>query len=339
MFIYKHKNGFYYVYYENTEGKRRKVSTKAKLKNEALNFLANFQQELKKREESKLQSINLQQFSFEFLRHFEPGHSPKSLADYRTTFRQLEKHFGNTDLITFPPNAISEYIEARIRETSLYAARKDYINLSACFNYAVKNRYLHDNPCKQVSKPRVPEKLPMFFSEAEFQVLLTQIGSQDMKDIVLFAVNTGLRQMELLTLEWNQVNFEKRALMLDNRTHVTKSKRIRSVPLNDKALAILRNRKNKTTGNVVFTFAGEPIKQDWIIHEFKRYVRRAKLNPKLNFHSLRHTFASWLVQRGVSIYQVSKLLGHSSVNVTAIYSHLQPDDLRESVSRLMEPTN
>ncbi|MCL4512017.1 MAG: site-specific integrase [Bacteroidetes bacterium] len=338
MYLSKRENGIYYLYFEK-DGKVNKVSTKAKLKSEALKFLSNFQEELKKRKESKLESIDIQEFSFEFLRYFEPAHSPKSLADYVTTFRQVEKHFGNVDLITISTNALAEYITTRIRESSVYAARKDYINLAACFNWAVRNGYLLENPCKSVPKPRVPEKLPIFFSEAEFQILLTNIDSQDMKDLALFAVNTGLRQMELLTLEWNQVNFGRKALILDNRTHITKSKKIRSVPLNDKAMAMLQRRKDKTTGSLVFTFDGKQGKQHPVSQGFKRYVRKAKLNPRLNFHSLRHTFASWLVQRGVSIYQVSKLLGHSSVNVTAIYSHLQPDDLRESVSKLMEPTN
>lgn len=125
-----------------------------------------------------------------------------------------------------------------------------------------------------------------------------------MKDLVLFAFNTRLRQIELLTLEWNQVNFEKRTLILDNCTHITKRKKIPSVPLNDKAMGVLQTRKDKTTGSLVFTFDGGPVQQRLGSQRFKRYVRQSKLNPKLNFHSLRHTFSSWLVQRGVSIYQV-----------------------------------
>ncbi len=338
MYLSKRENGIYYLYFE-TDGRLKKISTRAKLKSEALRFLSNFQHELRRRKESKLETIDIQQFSFKFLRQFEPGHSPKSLADYITTFRQLEKHFGNADLKTIGPNALAEYIARRIRETSVYAARKDYINLSACFNWAVKNNFLLENPCKEIPKPRVPERLPIFFSEAEFQVLLAQIDSRDMKDLVLFAVNTGLRQMELLTLEWNQVNLERKSIVLDNRGHITKSKKIRSVPLNDRASAVLQGRRDRTFGSLVFTMEGEPGRQHKVSQGFKKYVRRTKLNPKLNFHSLRHTFASWLVQRGVSIYQVSKLLGHSSVNVTAIYSHLQPDDLRDSVSKLVEETN
>jgi site-specific recombinase XerD len=85
---------------------------------------------------------------------------------------------------------------------------------------------------------------------------------------------------------------------------------------------------------IIFTYHYQPIKQDFISKKFKKYVIKAGLNPKLNFYSLRHTFPSWLVQRGVSIYEVSKLLGHSDIKVTEIYSHLRVEDLRNSVNLL-----
>ena len=66
----------------------------------------------------------------------------------------------------------------------------------------------------------------------------------------------------------------------------------------------------------------------------KKDIRAAKLNDKLNFHSLRHTFATRLVQRGVSIYIVSKLLGHADVTTTQIYAHLQTNDLRNVINLL-----
>ena len=336
MYLSKHKSGVYYIYFE-LDGKRRKISTKARVKSDALKFLSTFREEMERRNQPKAILITIQKFSFEFRRQFEPGHSAKSLADYVTTFRQLEKHFGNVELTTLNKNTISEYLAHRIQHTSVYASRKDFINLSASFNWAVRNGYLLENPCSGVAKPRVPEKLPNFFTEAEFQKLQNAINNNDMRDLVIFAVNTGLRQMELLTLEWRQVNLASRILVLDNHGHITKGKKIRSVPLNEKAMSILISRKTKTTSNNVFTFGGQVGEQHLVSQKFKRCVKRAKINPKLNFHSLRHTFASWLVQRGVSIYQVSRLLGHSSVNMTAIYSHLQPEDLRDSVDKLSFP--
>ena len=87
-------------------------------------------------------------------------------------------------------------------------------------------------------------------------------------------------------------------------------------------------------GELIFTLEGERILQDNLQDKFRKYVVASELNPKLTFHCLRHTFASWLVQKGVSIYEVSKLLGHADIKTTQIYAHLRSDDLRNAVERL-----
>jgi len=79
--------------------------------------------------------------------------------------------------------------------------------------------------------------------------------------------------------------------------------------------------------------------KDYLSKRFKRYVHIAGMNPKLHFHSLRHTFATWLVQDGVSLYEVQKLLGHSSIAVTQVYSHLQPEQLHATVNRIVVSLN
>ena len=141
-----------------------------------------------------------------------------------------------------------------------------------------------------------------------------------------------MRQMELITLRWNQVNLKSKIVILDNQTHITKGKKVRMIPLNSKAVGALTNRNKKS--ELVFTYKGKPMGQDFITHKFSEYVVKSGLNTKLNFHSLRHSFASWLVQAGVSIYEVSKLLGHSDIKTTQIYAHLRSDDLRRSVALL-----
>jgi integrase len=78
------------------------------------------------------------------------------------------------------------------------------------------------NFCKGIKRPRLPEKLPVFYTRDEFQKLVDGAQSQDLKDIFIFAVNTGLRQMELLRLEWNQIDFVNSLLYLDNRNFMTK---------------------------------------------------------------------------------------------------------------------
>jgi integrase len=330
----KRSNGYYYVFYDTPEGSRTCISTRTKYKSEALKFISAFEAELKQKLQNKVIQITLKDFYFQYLKYSESIHSSKTTKTIRVTFNFLLRHFGNVLLSEITPKKLDTYFQERIKYNSIYAARKDLINLSSSLNYAVKQKYLTDNPCKGFKRFKIPEKQPLFFSEIDFEVLLRVIDEPDIKDLVIFAVNTGLRQMELLTLEWNQINFKDKSLILDNRNHLTKSKRIRSVPLNIKALQVLTKREQNKSGETIFTLHGEPIKQDFISKKFKKYVLKAGLNSKLNFHSLRHSFASWLIQRGASIYSVSKLLGHSDIKVTEIYAHLRTEDLMNSVSKL-----
>jgi site-specific recombinase XerD len=95
-----------------------------------------------------------------------------------------------------------------------------------------------------------------------------------------------------------------------------------------------RRKLTNSNGQKLFTLYDKEITAKQIQTKSRYYITQAGLNTKLNFHSLRHTFASWLVQRGVSIYEVSKLLGHSDLKMTQIYSHLRTEDLLISVEKL-----
>ena len=98
-------------------------------------------------------------------------------------------------------------------------------------------------------------------------------------------------------------------------------------------------RLKQSTGEYVFSLNDTRILESRVTHKLKDYIRLAQLNHKLHFHSLRHTFASWLVQDGVSLYEVQKLLGHSNIAVTQVYSHLQPETLHSTVNRISFSSN
>ena len=291
MFLSKRSNGIYYVFYVNSDRKKTCISTKTKKKSEAWIFLSNFRNELKERKLNKTIPTNLKDFVFEFLKYSESVHTPKTTTTFKTTFNFFLSYFGDIPLIDLTHKSINEYLQYRINSSSLYSARKDLINISSSLTKAVNDNYLLENPCKKIKRIKTPEKQPLFFSETDFEILLRNIDNKMMKALSILAVNTGLRQGELLSLEWNQINFLGNYIILDNRNHLSKSKKIRTIPLNLVSLQILTELE-------------------------------------------RHTFASWLVQKGVSIFEVSKLLGHSDIRVTEIYSHLRAEDLLNSVNKL-----
>ncbi len=332
----KRSNGNYYIFYNSPSGKRTCISTKTKYKAEANKFLTDFKEEIKKRNEQKLLPLFLSEFISEFTDYSKTIHTVKTVKAYNQSLSFLIKYFGDSLISDISNSQMIKYFENRIKTGSIYQARKDLICFSSCFNYAVKQKYILENPCKGIKRFKIPDKQPMFFSETDFEILLRVIDNRDIKDLVIFAVNTGLRQMELLTLTLNQIDFKNKFLILDNQQHITKSKHVRSIPLNIKAMQVLTERQiSRNNSELVFTFNGKALTPDYVTRRFKAYVIKAGLNPKLTLHSLRSTFASWLIQKGASITSVSKILGHSSVRVTeAHYAFLRPVDLIESVNIL-----
>jgi integrase len=336
MFLTKRANGIYYVVYETEEG-RKKVSTHTTTKREAQQFLKNFYpviEPAKKKETVK--RISLKMFKYEYMRHSEAVHTEKTTKTFVTTFKYLESFLGGEKLVNeITEKDMLEFTEYRITHPSVYQARKDLINLSSAFNWAIQKEFLKTNPCNKIKRIKPPQKLPVFFSEKDFEKLISVILDQDFRAMVIVAVNTGLRQMELVNLRWYQVNINNPQIILDNQHHITKSKKIRSIPLNKKALdVILPLRGERGLQDCVFEFKGITNRWKYVQNNFRSYTKLAGVSPKLNFHSLRHTFASWLVQKGVSIYEVSKLLGHSDIKTTQIYAHLRGDDLKRAVDML-----
>lgn len=332
MFLSKRK-GTYYIFYQQDNGKRTCKSTNCKTKSDALKYLTQFTNEMNERKRNPVRDISLKDYRFEFLRYSETYHTNKTFYTYKTTFNFLTEYFGNIPLSNLTTKLLDDYIRWRINSVSIHAGRKDLINIKACLTKAVEFGYLQTNPATKIKRVKSPERLPLFFNHEELEKLVNFINEKDWRDIVIFAVNTGLRMMEILTLRQNQFHKEQKMIVLTNREHITKSKKIRQLPLNDTAFNILSDRVPNKDG-LLFTLNGNPILQDHLVKKFKKFVLKANINEKLHFHSLRHTFASNLVQKGASIYVVSKLLGHSDIKTTEIYAHLRNDDLQRVVNSL-----
>jgi integrase len=142
---------------------------------------------------------------------------------------------------------------------------------------------------------------------------------------------------ELTTLDWSQIDLNKRLIHIQNTdTFTTKTKKNRVIPISDMVVEALGD---GGTGLVFRTWEGHAWTLDYVSHRFRRCIRKAGLPTRYHFHTLRHTFASWLAQEGVSIYEIGQLLGHASVTTTQIYAHLQPQKLHATVNRIILPMN
>lgn len=145
---------------------------------------------------------------------------------------------------------------------------------------------------------------------------------------------TGLRRGEIVNLLWQDIDLQRETILVrSSEDYQTKSGKIRLIPMNSTVQQLLQ-RLPRISSFVFPAKRGGMINGNFLRRKFKSAVRNCGLDPRLHFHSLRHTFASLLVQSGISLYHVQKLLGHSSPRVTEMYAHLGGAELRSSVEEL-----
>lgn len=328
------RGSYYYICFKNQDGKEVRTTTGKKTKAEATEYLIKFRTEefeKKMKQERKLLSV----FMKEFERHSQCEHSPKTTSSYLTSMREFQRVIGDRELSQYGIRDVEEFILQKRAKNSLHSVRSYHTHLSAAFEVAKRWNYVEENPFRKVKRVRAPQSLPIFLTKAEFQKLLQLTEDGDLRDVMVLAVTTGMRLGEIIALKREDVNLANCTILIRNTEEfMTKTKMNRAIPMSASLASVLNRRMATEQHGKVFQPKGKRFDAETVSKGFKEIVRKAELNDKIHFHSLRHTFASWLVQGGVSLYEVQKLLGHSNIAVTQIYSHLQPETLHNTVNKI-----
>ena len=228
--------------------------------------------------------------------------------------------------------------------------------LKAAFNKAKDWGYVKENYFTKVKLPKRQKLAPVFINSDQLSAISNQIKNEIVKDVVVFAFYTGMRLNEIVNLRWKNVDLNKRIITVGDDKFLTKVRNQRFIPICSETLSIFEKKKSrkivpirndfvfcKSNGVRSFDKAqdfvfsktdGTKFTGDYISKIFKLACKTANLDNAIHFHSLRHSFASNLVQRGVPLYTIKELLGHSSISTTEIYSHLNMESLREAVKKL-----
>jgi integrase len=206
------------------------------------------------------------------------------------------------------------------------------------FNTAKRlKKYSGENPTSDIKFPKPDNQKMRFLTHSEADLLLStlQEKSKDTHDMTLLALYCGLRQGEILSLQWQDVNLEKGILTIRDAKAGS-----RIAFLTAKTSAMLESRKAmKNDSDLVFP--GRKGQMERISHTFWRTVEDLGFNKgvtdprlKVTFHSCRHTYASWLVEAEQDLYIVQKLLGHKTNQMTMRYSHVGENQFRAAVNAL-----
>lgn len=215
------------------------------------------------------------------------------------------------------------------------------------FNVAKKaNLFGADNPIGEVKKIKTDNRRIRFLTKDEAQKLLneTKSRSQQVYEISALSLYSGLRAGEIFKLKWADVDFrEKKLSILDPKGVFN-----RFAYMTDTIFDMLLSKKDcdSTPDTYIFKRRDNDGKITDVSDCFRRAVEALKLNEgitdrrqKVVFHTLRHTYGSWLVQAGISLYEVQTLMGHSDIAMTQRYAHLAPDNFKKAIQVIENTAN
>lgn len=328
------------AYYVRVRAGGREVLRKAgNSLEEAHAFLGMVQRDLFRSEVLGIDSVEERTFkdaAEEYLKAVERVHAETTSHDEGNKIRNvLIPKFGSMALSSIEARDIQRFLEERAGDVTVATRNRDLSLLSSIFRRSLKLRYCRQNPCAGIHRPK--EEVRAFpYVDLVMQRKLVDACHPTIAPLVVLALETGLRQGELLRLEWCDVSLERRTLTVTR----SKAKRPRSVPLSGPALDALK-RLQAARGAIPMdgpdrVFPSIPAFLAGHTRRLYRAATRAAGCRTLRFHDLRHLYATNLVRAGVPITDVAKLLGHATLAMTMRYASHAPADAGSRAVALLE---
>ena len=209
------------------------------------------------------------------------------------------------------------------------------------FNKAISSGvYNAINPVQKVKIPSINNERTRFLTKQEADFLLGKLvnTSKNLYETALLSLHTGMRAGEIHNLKWHDVDFDQGLIRIMDAKDAKRGSKTRYVYMTQKIKEILGKRKNKSPLDYLFA-ATNGKKRNSVSKAYYRVVEESGLNKgcederdRVCFHTLRHTFASWQVQNGMSLYELQRLMGHESFAMVQRYAHLAPENLKKATA-------
>lgn len=260
--------------------------------------------------------------------------SENSHRRYIVSFNQCRFWLEDKHIRDIDGTCLRELIKGRrALGVSNATIRRDLTAISSVLAVAQDEGWIVDNHAHSMNRKRIPERRsPIVLPQQASISAMIEAMPPKLGDICSIAIETGMRQDEIVQLEWSCIDAKRRIATI----HKTKGSKLRAVPLSARALAILKRQPRTTHSDLVF-WRGKGLTIDWVSSQFGAVARKLTQTSKgfvrFRFHDLRHLFAVQYLRKGGSIYTLQGILGHTSIQTTEMYlAHLTPD--QQNVARL-----
>ncbi len=297
-----------------------------------------FAEELLKYLPNSVKVVTLKNFTEEYRAYVKSNRANKTLEGVNLVIKKLLSHFSPIKTL----DSIELKDVERFLDSLKKSAPKGIYNyqrtLRAMWNKGKQWNYVTANPFEKVQLKKRQLGKPAFVTENQLEEILTHINVEVVKDAVVTAFYSGCRLGEIVNLTWQDVKLKDDLLIIGNKDFETKGRKQRVVPLHPKVKQILIRRIPKIIKrekHYVFSKGnGYQFTADYFSRSFKRACRLAGVEEEIHFHCLRHGAATKMIMNGAPLPAVQRILGHSSIQTTMIYTHPGIEDLREAVNKL-----
>ncbi len=265
--------------------------------------------------------------------HSERNKALSSFTRDKSLSAHLLRSLNNPYVTDLRTRDLYEYkVRRRNEGASPKTVNEELQLLHHAYNLAIREwEWLDVNPVSKVSREKVYNERERWLSFDEEERLLRECPKW-LREVVVFAINTGLRRGEILNLRWDKVDLFRRIILIFEQKNRGKD----TLPLNSTALDVLTERykvKSTKTEYVFYSLDETQLDGSNVRRGFLQAMKKA-LIVDFRFHDLRHTFATRLVQAGVDLYKVQRLMRHKSPQMTQRYAHHYPESLRDGVEVL-----
>lgn len=279
----------------------------------------------------------MEKYIEKFIRYLEieKNYSPHTILNYRLDLEGFAKFLGNTEIEKVDYLTLRKYL-AILKEKRLVnrTIGRRLSSLRSFFKFLTREGYIKINPILVLSSPKLDKHLPSFLTEEETSKLIEAAFAKDEKDerglrdraILETFYSTGMRISELVGLSLENIDFIGGVVKV-----LGKGRKERIVPIGDMAINAIRkylDKRKKQSEAIFLNKNGKRITTRGVRNIVEKYIHLAGIRKGISAHTLRHSFATHLLNRGADLRTVQELLGHANLSTTQIYTHLTTEKLK-----------
>lgn len=270
----------------------------------------------------------------------EANYSKNTINSYENDLNKFEEYYKSKDLLKITSKDIEKYIQT-LSDLAPTTVSHNISSLKTFYSYFLKQGRVSNNPTDGIKSPKLGIHLPTYLTIDEVNKLLdievTDAFSSRNKAILELMYATGLRISEVISLEFKNIDYDECIIRV-----MGKGSKERIVPVNDYAIKYLKEYidnyrpelvKNDINNYIFLNNHGRMLTRQGIFKMIKNYAALKNIKKTIGPHTLRHTFATHLLENGADLRVIQELLGHSDISTTQIYMHLTKEALHNEYKK------